>query len=385
MSDLVVVLTAMNLEYVAVRDRLVSPRAHRHSKGTLFDVGRLATGRSRIALGLVGKGNISAAALAERAVEEFAPAAVMFVGVAGALWPNVRLGDVVVASQVYAYHGATSVDTGLQARPRAWEIRHAAAQLAQRVDRDGTWADDLHTDPRPKVHFGPIAAGEIVQDSAVSAQATWIRQHYNDALAIEMEAAGAAQAAHLNDVTVVVVRGISDRADGTKTETDGENWQPRAAAHAAAFAVALADQLADSTPAAAPTSHLKGGPAPMATTNTFINKGNARIGNQIGTNNGAVYLDSAGLTTSPQFADLHAAINDLRIQLEQAHQTGRLDQETYTAATTELDTASTNLTQQHPQSATRIMLAFKRLRGLVSDLADIATRVAGIITVAKEL
>ena len=37
-----------------------------------------------------------------------------------------------------------------------------------------------------------------------------------DALAIEMEAAGVAQAGHLNGAAVGIVRGISDRADGTK-------------------------------------------------------------------------------------------------------------------------------------------------------------------------
>lgn len=55
-----------------------------------------------------------------------------------------------------------------------------------------------------------------------------------------MEAAGVAQAAHLNDsLPVVVVRGISDRADGGKVAADGAGWQPRAVINAAAFAVAL--------------------------------------------------------------------------------------------------------------------------------------------------
>ncbi|MEK8106632.1 5'-methylthioadenosine/S-adenosylhomocysteine nucleosidase [Micromonospora sp. M12] len=170
-------------------------------------------------------------------------------GVAGGLWPNIRLGDVVVASKVYAYHGGTSENDGLKARPKAWEIPHEADQIAHHVARSGRWRDGLTTEPHPAtVHFGAIAAGEVVQDSAVSEQARWIRQHYNDALAIEMEAAGVAQAGHLNRaLPVVVVRGISDHADGTKTSTDGHNWQPRAARHAAAFAAALAQELVKNT------------------------------------------------------------------------------------------------------------------------------------------
>jgi 8-oxo-dGTP diphosphatase len=58
--------------------------------------------------------------LAERAIAEFAPAAVLFVGVAGALRPQVALGDVVVATHVYAYHGGTSEDDGIISAVKGW-------------------------------------------------------------------------------------------------------------------------------------------------------------------------------------------------------------------------------------------------------------------------
>jgi adenosylhomocysteine nucleosidase len=243
-TNLVVILTALNLEYEAVRRHLTDLRVHRHRAGTRFEIGRVSTSGCQVALALVGKGNHPAAVLAERAMAEFSPPAVLFVGVAGGLWPNIRLGDVVVASKIYAYHGGTSEDDGMKARPKAWEIPHEADQIAHHVARRDEWSRGLPGNPAPTVHFGPIAAGEVVQDSSVSDQARWVRQHYNDALAIEMEAAGVAQAGHLNRaLPVVVVRGISDRADGSKSTTDSENWQPRAAAHAAAFGTVLAREL----------------------------------------------------------------------------------------------------------------------------------------------
>ena len=82
-----------------------------------------------------------------------------------------------------------------------------------------------------------------MHNSRISYEAAWIRSHYNDALAIEMEAAGVAQAGHLNGSPVAIVRGISDRADGTKNSTDDGAWQPRAAASAAAFALRLTEEL----------------------------------------------------------------------------------------------------------------------------------------------
>ncbi|GAA2865829.1 hypothetical protein GCM10020220_063950 [Nonomuraea rubra] len=136
----------------------------------------------------------------------------------------------------------TSQDDGFKSRPRVWETSHVADQIAQHLHRTGAWAGDL--DPRPQVHFGPIAAGEVVLNSRLSEHAHWIREHYNDARAIEMEGAGVAQAGHLNRaLPVVVIRGISDRADGTKEATDREQWQPRAVASAATFAAALAEEL----------------------------------------------------------------------------------------------------------------------------------------------
>jgi adenosylhomocysteine nucleosidase len=283
----IVILTALDLEYDAVRARLSGLRSHAHPRGTRFEVGRLGGG-CQVALALVGKGNQAAAVLAERAISEFKPAALLFVGVAGARQPHIALGDIVVATHIYAYHGGTSEDDGFKGRPRVWEAAHAADQIARHVVREGSWARGLARGGRtPHVHFGPIAAGEVVLNSRDSAHARWINEHYNDARAIEMEGAGIAQAGHLNNVSVVVIRGISDRADGEKEKTDGEQWQPRAAANAAAFAAALAAELATD----AATGE---GPAKTETRsrdmsgNRNIARDQARVGMQIGTVYGGV-------------------------------------------------------------------------------------------------
>ena len=242
----IVILTAMNVEYKAVHTRLRDLTVQTHPMGTRFEVGRLEGGGCHVALALVGKGNQAAAVLTERAVALFGPAAVVFVGVAGALRPHLRLGDVVVASHVYAYHGATSEDEATTARPRTWELAHRAHQIAAHVERDVDWARGLPGgSPVPRVHFGPVAAGEIVLYSATSDVREWLREHYNDAVAVEMEAAGVAQAGHLNDrMPTIMIRGISDNGDKTKPASDAEGWQARAAANAAAFAAALSTALA---------------------------------------------------------------------------------------------------------------------------------------------
>ncbi|WP_446210894.1 5'-methylthioadenosine/S-adenosylhomocysteine nucleosidase family protein [Micromonospora sp. IBSANI012] len=381
-SSLVVILTALNLEYEAVWEKLTDLRVHRHPAGTRFEVGRLGRSGCRVALGLVGKGNHPAAVLAERAIAKFTPAAVLFVGVAGGLWPNIRLGDVVVATKIYAYHGGTSEDDGLKARPKAWEIPHGPSQIAHHLARRGDWALGLSAGNPPAVHFGPIAAGEIVQDSAVSEQARWVRDHYNDAVAIEMEAAGVAQAGHLNHaLPVVVVRGISDRADGSKTITDGENWQPRAVAHAAAFATALAQELIAEGAADRPSLAGKGGSESMSMTNRNIATGNARVGVQAGQIYGNVTVGPDG----DRPVDLTAGIAELRDRVRKAHRDGQLDEETYAAAESELDVASDCLKEDTVRSRGTLMVTLKRLRGLVADVAELAAKLAALIAAAKGL
>ncbi|GIJ22867.1 5'-methylthioadenosine/S-adenosylhomocysteine nucleosidase family protein [Micromonospora lutea] len=378
-GGLVVILTALNLEYEAVHEHLIDVRVRRHPAGTRFEVGRLGQSHCRVALGLVGKGNHPAAVLAERAMAEFSPAAVLFVGVAGGLWPNIRLGDVVVASKIYAYHGGTSEDDGLKARPKAWEIPHDADQIAQHVARSTAWRRGLPTDAAPRVHFGPIAAGEVVQDSGISEQAGWIRQHYNDAVAIEMEAAGVAQAGHLNRaLPVVIVRGISDHADGSKAATDGQNWQPKAVRHAAAFAVALARELIIDGPASRGGAD-RDGSHTMPMTNRNVASGNARVGVQAG----QIYGNVTVRDDVQQPVDLAASIAELRTHLKQAHLDGRLDEETYAAAESELEKATDCVAADASRKNSGLMVALKRLRGLVADVSELAARIAAIIAVVR--
>ena len=75
-----VVLTALDLEYESIRGKLADIRVQSHPAGTRFEVGQLADGDCRVALALVGKGNHAAAVLAERAISEFDPVALLFVG-----------------------------------------------------------------------------------------------------------------------------------------------------------------------------------------------------------------------------------------------------------------------------------------------------------------
>ncbi|MBT2419097.1 5'-methylthioadenosine/S-adenosylhomocysteine nucleosidase [Streptomyces sp. ISL-22] len=384
-KDVVVILTALNLEYEAVRRKLASPQIHRHERGTRFEVGTVQGTSCCVALGLTNKGNHSAAVIAERAIQEFSPVAVLFVGVAGALWDTARLGDVVMATHVYAYHGGTSEDDGLKGRPRVWETAHGISQLGSHLARVNDWADDTAGHGRaPQVRFGAIAAGEVVQNSTISAEARWIRQHYNDALAIEMEAAGVAQAGHLNGAPVAIIRGISDRADGTKSSAKDRNWQPRAAANAAAFATRLAVELVGEQEQTAMSQADRAHKADRLKEHVSNTAYNSTVGIMAGSvKESHVYVNAGPKVTGP--ADLVAELDGFREHLKRHHAEGALDDDIYREALAELGFARRAARESTPESSKRATMALKRLRGLIAEFPELVARLVPLVVAAGDL
>ncbi|MCF3134644.1 5'-methylthioadenosine/S-adenosylhomocysteine nucleosidase [Streptomyces olivochromogenes] len=225
------VLTALPLEYAAVRAYVDNRRELVHRDGTRVEVGQLPDTAWHVALGELGVGAERAAALTTQLINWLHPEAVFFVGVAGSLKDDIAIGDVVVGTRVYEIHGGKQTPEGFLVRPNALPASHALEQAARSAVRDM---------PDVRAHFMPIATGDVVLADAESEIARHIRAHYGDAGAIEMEGSGAAHAAHLSSqVDALVVRGISDRADAAKHKADAAGSQQRAAAQAAAVTVAV--------------------------------------------------------------------------------------------------------------------------------------------------
>lgn len=286
---MIVVLTALELEYQAVRAHLTDVAERRHRAGTRFEVGRIKSSpRNQIAIAVTGMGNLTAATLTERAIAEFQPEVMLFAGIAGGVKPWLQLGDLVVATKVYAYHGGRSEDDGLRSRPRAWETSHDVGQAARQLSRTKTWYSLLPAaDNPPEVCFEPIAAGDVVLASKISSHAKELDEIYNDTAAVEMEGAGFAQAGHLNHgVRIGLIRGISDCADDTKGETDKEGWQQAAADNAAAFAIALAAAIDVTNETGEIPGVPKATPQVPPIRNKNVARGNARVGMQTGVNFG---------------------------------------------------------------------------------------------------
>jgi nucleoside phosphorylase len=256
-----VILTALPIEYLAVRSHLTAVQEQIHARGSIYERGTFAAGNLTWDVGIaeIGAGNSTAAVEAERAVAHFSPDVILFVGVAGGI-KDVAIGDVVASTKVYGFESGKTGET-FKIRPEIGLAAYGLEQRARAEARKGEWLERLSVDyaavvsmsaiqgeteiqqPIPRVFVAPIAAGEKIIASTKSEVYKFIRSHYNDAIAVDMEGFGFLEAARANQrVSAIVIRGISNLIDG-KTQADSSGSQEIASRHASAFAFEILAKL----------------------------------------------------------------------------------------------------------------------------------------------
>jgi len=213
-NPIVVILTALPVEYAAVRRHLTDIREEVHPERTVYERGIFSSGTAKLDVAIVevGAGNTRSAVEGERALQHYRPTVALFVGVAGGL-KDVQIGDVVAASRVYGYEsGKANDEFALRA-----DVTRSSYGLEQRARAEGKKSDWLQrraiagAATPPRVFVGPIAAGEKVVASVRSQTFRFLRENYGDALAVEMEGRGFLESVHASEsVMGLVIRGISD-------------------------------------------------------------------------------------------------------------------------------------------------------------------------------
>jgi nucleoside phosphorylase len=245
-----VILTALSVEYLAVRHHLACLQEEIHPQGTIYERGEFAANGQTWEVGIVeiGAGNAGAAVEAERAIAYFKPDILFFVGIAGGI-KDVAIGDVVAATDVYTYESGKEDAQRFLTRPKAGKSAYALVQRAKSEARKGEWLKRLANSPtlQPRVFVAPIVAGEKVVASRESDVFKLIKASYSDVIAIEMEGYGFLSAAFAYPkIKSIVIRGISDLVEGKNDDSEEpeEIRQENASHHASAFAFEL---LAKST------------------------------------------------------------------------------------------------------------------------------------------
>ena len=255
--SLAVILTALPVEYLAVREHLTSLREVIHPQGMVYERGKFITDCQTWEVGIaeVGAGNAGAAIEAERALSYFKPDILLFAGIAGGI-KDVKVGSVVAATKVYGYESGKVGEAAFLTRPAMGASTYAVVQRAKSEARKGEWVKRIlnSENANPQVFVAPIAAGEKVIASRESELFQFLRASYNDEIAVEMEGFGFLRAAlAYPNVQTLVIRGISDLIKDKNAvdpkEGSEEARQKRASQNASAFAFeVLAKLQAKKTP-----------------------------------------------------------------------------------------------------------------------------------------
>ena len=161
-----------------------------------------------------GIGKVNVAISTALLINEFNPSIIINTGSAGALDDKLNIGDVVV-SETVGYHDADARAFGyvLGQLPDMPAVYNADQQLLAKAI-DAIEAQQL------VAHTGLIVSGDSF--IGTNDQRLTIKRHFNQALAVEMEAGAIAQTCYQFDVPFIITRAISDKSNGEANVTFDE-------------------------------------------------------------------------------------------------------------------------------------------------------------------
>ena len=154
-----------------------------------------------------GIGKVFAALVSQRLIDVYAPSRLIFTGVAGSLNPAYAIGDVVVSGDCAQHDvdgGALGFERGnlLYTDLRFFTADPELARLALAAPANGH-----------RIHSGRILTGDqFMTRDEINHHRYLMEELAGDA--VEMEGAALAQVCAVNKLPFVVVRTISDKADG---------------------------------------------------------------------------------------------------------------------------------------------------------------------------
>ncbi|MDC0709151.1 hypothetical protein POL68_11815 [Stigmatella sp. ncwal1] len=191
---------------------------------------------------LSGMGPIKGANKANAVIRQWAPRHVLLVGIAGGVEGEVELGDILIASDIADY--TLGKERNHELRELRWKVYQVDSNLLDASNNFATGWEDLLVCQRPgagspKRRIGLLASGGDVIDSA--GVIVRYRADYSKLIGVEMEGSGIAAALH-EEITrppFLMIRSVSDFANGANNARVKEKWREYACHAAAAYAIGL--------------------------------------------------------------------------------------------------------------------------------------------------
>lgn len=227
------IIGAMDLEVDALKAHMTDVTVTRQASMD-FHEGQLC-GVSAVVV-RCGIGKVNAALCVQILADLFHVTHVINTGIAGALARDLNIGDILISRdavhhdvdvQVFGYAPGEVPQLGITAFPADEDLICLAEKACAGL--------------RPAVFFrtGRVVSGDqFISDAAVKARLIQVFQ--GDCT--EMEGAAIAQSAWLNGLPFLILRAVSDNADGS-AQVDYPTFERQAAARCAALVEALAETL----------------------------------------------------------------------------------------------------------------------------------------------
>ena len=214
------ILGAFEREVTLLEDRLNERQEHQ-IEGIRFVTGKLHD--SNVVVVWTGIGKVNAAMTTTLLIEHFKPKHIIFTGIAGAVNPELKPGDIVIAKRT-AHHDMGTVwpeglfVKGVKSRldgfenpvffPADEKLVTLAQKAAERIELQRV--ETVAGRRKPKIITGVIVTGDSF--IASTEKCAELRKKLN-ADAVEMEGAAVAQICYQRQIDHLVIRSISDSAD----------------------------------------------------------------------------------------------------------------------------------------------------------------------------
>ena len=228
------IIGAMEVEVAILKEKMEDVRIIKKASMDFYE-GILAG--KKVVVVRSGIGKVNAGICAQILADVFSVAAIINTGIAGSLNKDINIGDIVLSTDVVQHDmDATGFGYRKGQIPQMPVFYFAAdeklRQLAAEVCRE--------VNPDIQVFEGRIASGDQfvcdqgVKDGIVSEFAAY---------ATEMEGAAIGQAAYLNEIPFLVIRAISDKADGS-AQMDYSEFEKKAIEHSVKLTLNMLARLA---------------------------------------------------------------------------------------------------------------------------------------------
>ncbi|MFK7947143.1 MAG: hypothetical protein AB8G11_06125 [Saprospiraceae bacterium] len=210
----IVILTPITPEYEAVLLHLNNVRRVKELT-YLCQFGEFQgkTASFTVAVCQTGSGNVPVAKAAIACIHFFQPDYIFLTGTSGGI-KKFNIGDIIIGKTGYDYETGKEYDEGFKARPKVAYSDKKLVALAQIVGQKNEWKNRIkYPSNTDNIHIktGAIASGEKVVATLKSSVLEIIKTHYNDTVAIEMEAYGFLDTlADYPDIAAINIRSISD-------------------------------------------------------------------------------------------------------------------------------------------------------------------------------